>query len=326
MIHVKAGSVFDEKCDLLILPCNSNGGVTSWVRREIIENKLPFSNKPVPYGFVVFNETHAHYKKCDYVGYAASVDSHTVSADLDIIETILIEVLHYADLKSCSIINLPVLGTGAGGLRHEDVIKVYERVFSEAGLTVNIYIPDVNLARAFIQDSEKKNSNSIVIESPRVFISYAWTDIEIKNWAFELAHKLCQNGVNARLDRFHLKPGMDMPQWMTNEIIKADKVLLICDKHYSEKADTRKAGVGWETMLIQGDILLQGDVNTKYISVACGDFEKNTPIYMKSKLGIRKEDVDKDISVLLEHLFDIDVAPEIGEIPDWIKEKVKIRA
>ena len=112
-----------------------------------------------------------------------------------------------------------------------------------------------------------------------------------------------------------------MPQWMTNEVIKAHKVLLICDTHYAEKADTRKAGVGWETMIVQGDMLLQGEMNTKYIVLACGGFDKNIPIYMKSKLGISKDEVDKNIDRLLEHIFDIDSAPEIGKIPEWIKKK-----
>ncbi|MEN9984810.1 MAG: hypothetical protein RI925_312, partial [Pseudomonadota bacterium] len=31
---------------------------------------------------------------------------------------------------------------------------------------------------------------------------------------------------------------------------KARRVLLVCDVHYAEKADMRKAGVGWETMII----------------------------------------------------------------------------
>lgn len=110
---------------------------------------------------------------------------------------------------------------------------------------------------------------------------------------------------------------------MTNEVLKASKVLLICDSNYAEKADTRRAGVGWETMIIQGDMMLQGEMNTKYVVVAFGDFEKNTPIYMKSKLGISREDVDRDFNLLLEQIFDIDAAPEIGSIPNWVKSKRK---
>ncbi len=116
---------------------------------------------------------------------------------------------------------------------------------------------------------------------------------------------------------------MDLPQWMTNEVLKANKVLLVCDSYYAEKADMRKAGVGWETMIIQGDMMLQGEMNTKYIVIAYGDFEKNTPIYMRSKLGIAKDEIDKDINKLLAHIFELDLAPEIGKIPDWVMQKRK---
>ena len=61
---------------------------------------------------------------------------------------------------------------------------------------------------------------------------------------------------------------------MTNELLKANKVLLVCDSHYAAKADMRKAGVGWETMIIQGDMMLQGEMNTKYVVIAFGDIEK----------------------------------------------------
>ncbi len=326
MLHIKYGSIFDEKCDLLLLPCDSGRGVTNWVRQEINDNNLPFPNQRIPYGHVLFSSTNAKYKKCEYVGFAASVDINTISSDTNAISKILSATLSYAEKNSCSIINLPVLGTGAGGLSHEDVIAVYKDVLGTSKITINTYIPDMQLSKILSASEDEEIAATIEIESPRVFISYSWNDEIIKDWVFDLAHKLCTNGVDARIDRFHLKPGMDMPQWMTNEIIKADKVLLICDNYYAEKADMRKAGVGWETMLIQGDILLQGDMNTKYISVACGDFDKNIPIYMKSKLGIKKEDVDASINLLLEQIFDIDISPEIGSIPDWIKNKVQKKA
>lgn len=69
-----------------------------------------------------------------------------------------------------------------------------------------------------------------------------------------------------------------MPQWMTNELIMADKVLLICDKYYAEKADNRKGGVGWETMIIQGDMLSKQEQN-KYIAILRDkDIDQSLPI------------------------------------------------
>jgi hypothetical protein len=219
---------------------------------------------------------------------------------------------------------MPVLGTGAGRLDSTEVIAVYEEILREEPIVFNIYVPDKRVAQQLFGSSAlRENKKESIDEHPRVFLSYSWKDNAVKDWVFQLAQRLCANGVDARLDRFHLKPGMDLPQWMTNEVLKASKVLLVCDSHYAEKADMRKAGVGWETMIIQGDMMLQGEMNTKYIVIAYGDFEKNTPIYMRSKLALSKNEIDADINKLLEHLFEIDSAPEIGNIPDWVRTKKK---
>lgn len=322
MLKIKRGSVFDEKCDLIVLPCSSTGSVTSWVKGEIEQNNLPYPSASLPFGQLRVLSTEARYTKADYVGYAASVDAKKTSSELAAIEQIALDLISFCKQNDCSIVNIPLLGTGAGGLDPVDVFKTYERVIGNENFIVNAYIPDKKIYQLISgKESTSRQYEENFVEHPRVFISYSWKDESVKNWVFELAKNLCANGVDARLDRFHLKPGMDLPQWMTNELIKASKVLLVCDSHYAEKADMRKAGVGWETMIIQGDMMLQGEMNTKYIVIAYGDFEKNTPIYMKSKLGISKSEIDNDIDLLLRHIFEIDSAPEIGEIPEWVKQK-----
>ena len=140
-----------------------------------------------------------------------------------------------------------------------------------------------------------------------------------------MACRLRSCGVNARLDMFHLKPGQDLPQWMTNELIMADKVLLICDKYYAQKADNRKGGVGWETMIIQGDMLSRQDQN-KYIAILRdSDIDRSLPIYVKSRYALDwsgNRFTNKEFDELLLNLFDCDIEPPIGEIPDFVKEKL----
>jgi len=322
MIKIKGGSIFDEKCDLLILPCDSNGGVTSWVESEIRSNSLPFPSGPISYEKVRFMESGPSYVKSNFLGYAASVDGRTIRSSTNAIRSISNEILQYCKDTDCSIVNLPLLGCGAGKLNPTDVLNIYAEVFGKSAVTFNVYVPDKRIKDSLSEFIEQEQTLSTQEdEHPRVFISYSWKDESVKSWVYDLANRLCQNGVDARLDRFHLRPGMDLPQWMTNELLKASKVLLICDSHYAEKADMRKAGVGWETMIIQGDMMLQGELNSKYIAISYGDFEKNTPIYMKSKLAMRKEQVDEDIDKLLEHIFDIDTAPKIAKIPSWVQQK-----
>lgn len=324
MLRIKEGSVFDEKCDLLVLPCNSAGGVTQWVRDEAAENDVPLPRTRIPFGRVLFLSTEARYAKADFIGYAASVNADRVESSLKAIESLLNEIIQYCESNNCSIANLPLLGAGAGKLDPSDVLGLYRRVLGGEPCTFNVFIPDGNTARLFFEKNPgEESTNRLDDHHPRVFISYSWKQEAVKDWVFALAQKLCANGVDARIDRFHLRPGMDLPQWMTNEVLKANKVLLVCDSHYAAKADVRKAGVGWETMIIQGDMMLQGEMNTKYVVIAYEDFEKSTPIYMKSKLGISKQDIDSNFDRLLEQIFDIDIAPEIGEIPERIKRKRK---
>lgn len=324
MIRIKHGSVFDDKCDLLVLPCDSGGGVTRWVREEIQENNLPFPSARISFGKVRFLSTDARYAKSDFIGYAASVNAERVSSSPEAIASIAAEILKYCKANECTIVNLPLLGTGAGGLDPAEVVDVFKRSLGKESISFNLYVPDKQVERQLLEWTEIQDEQaSLNDEHPRVFISYSWKDDSVKQWVLDLARRLCANGVDARLDRFHLRPGMDLPQWMTNEVLKANKVLLVCDSYYAEKADMRKAGVGWETMIIQGDMMLQGEMNTKYIVIAYGDFEKNTPIYMRSKLGIAKDEIDKDIDKLLAHIFELDLAPEIGKIPDWVMQKRK---
>ena len=325
MIFINYGSVFDSKCDLLILPCDSAGNVTSWVYQEIINHNLNFSYKSVPYGKVLFIESSEEYGKSNYVGFAASVNVKTISSGKEAIVSIMKEVILFCRNQEhkCTTVNIPVLGTGAGGLDYSDVISWYKELADNINLEINVFIPSEKEYILYREDTDEVVTKTQKFTNPRVFISYCRKDKKIESWVKSLTDKLRQNGVDAILDQYNLKPGNDLPQWMTNEIIKAQKVLLICDKNYSERSDMRKAGVGWETMIIQGDMLFHGDNNSKYIAIACDGFDENLPIYVKSKLGISKKEIDKDFNALLTYIFEIDTAPELGQIPDWVMKKLE---
>ena len=122
---------------------------------------------------------------------------------------------------------------------------------------------------------------------------------------------------------FHLKPGQDLPQWMTKEILLADKVILICDKHYAQKADTKKGGAGWETMIIQGDMLVNLN-QTKYFCIVREEkVENGLPIYMNSRYSYvwnTEGKYNEGFNDLLKNLFDCNDPPPLGEAPDFIKE------
>ncbi|EES90359.1 SEFIR domain protein [Clostridium phage D-1873] len=126
--------------------------------------------------------------------------------------------------------------------------------------------------------------------SKKVFISYSWSSEEYSTWVRLLAERLIGDGIEVILDQWDLKAGYDkfafMEQMVTSKEI--DKVLVICDKQYKEKADNRDGGVGIETQIITPKIYNQVK-QEKFIPVIAeidGEFESCMPNYMDGKIGV----------------------------------------
>ncbi|WP_254061202.1 toll/interleukin-1 receptor domain-containing protein [Bacillus velezensis] len=106
------------------------------------------------------------------------------------------------------------------------------------------------------------------VKVPKVFISYSWSSDAHKQWVLELAKRLvAEAGVEVILDRWHLKIGYDRYKFMEDSIRKADKVIVICDKTYCEKANNRVGGVGSETMILTPEIY-EDTKQDKFIPIA----------------------------------------------------------
>jgi hypothetical protein len=83
-------------------------------------------------------------------------------------------------------------------------------------------------------------------KTPKVYISYSWSSEDHQKWIIKLAEDLMTNGVEVKLDVWDLKEGHDIYDFMESMVKdpEIDRVLVICDKGYFEKAETRKGGVG----------------------------------------------------------------------------------
>lgn len=324
MIQLRKGSIFDSKCDLIIIPCNNMGGVTSFVQNALMVNNLPYFNAPVSLGDILFFDQVGNFANASRIGYAASVDANKLISSEEILRKIMKKLKSYCRENHLHKINIPLLGTGAGGLSPKLSFGVMKEEFEkDPHITLFIYAFSENTYNKLASNKPPEFQDQI--KHPRVFISYTGTDVQNSRWVKSFTCRLRENGVDARLDQFHLKPGEDLPQWMTNELIMADKVLLICDKYYAEKADNRKGGVGWETMIIQGDMLSSQNQN-KYAAILRDEnIDHSLPIYVKSKYALTWTDdnpSDKDFKELLLFLFDCSTEPPLGDIPPFVKEKL----
>lgn len=125
---------------------------------------------------------------------------------------------------------------------------------------------------AVVEDIEPKTKS--VIESaaeateaiPTVFISYSWDSQEHEDWIVNLATKLCDNGVNAILDKWDLGSlGKPLPHFMENSITKSQRVICVMTPNYKKKTENLAGGVGYEYSIISADIFKNGVNTSKFI-------------------------------------------------------------
>lgn len=166
---------------------------------------------------------------------------------------------------------------------------------------------------------------------PKLFISYSWTDSPHVDWVIQLGTDLRASGVEAIIDQWYLKEGQDAHSFMEQMVRdeKIEKVVLVCDKKYVERANSRTGGVGIESQIITKKIY--GDVGqTKFVAIAkSSDDEGNAllPNFLSNRIYIDFRDPDRyaeNFEQLLRWIFDkpLRAVPEIGQRPSFLDEQL----
>ncbi len=163
----------------------------------------------------------------------------------------------------------------------------------------------------------------------KVFISYCWTSAEHENWVYDLAEKLLHSGIDVKLDKWDLKQGQDKYAFMESMVNdeEINKVLVICDKGYKEKADKREGGVGTETQIITAELYSKVE-ETKFIPIIaeCGErFDSYMPTFIKTRIGIDlsnddtyEDEFEKLIRAITERPKHR--KPKLGNLPSYLFE------
>lgn len=164
------------------------------------------------------------------------------------------------------------------------------------------------------------------MENPKVFISYSHSSDSYKDQIRDFATMLRSHGIDATFDEWELSGGNDLNAFMEQSIKDADKVIIACDKNYSDKANNRSGGAGIETYIISPEVYLKHNQN-KYIPVI---FEKDiygnvyTPDYLKGRLYYDFTDPNNTLSkeLLIRDIFGKPkyTKPVMGTIPTYIEE------
>jgi TIR domain len=94
-------------------------------------------------------------------------------------------------------------------------------------------------------------------------------DLAHKEWVKELATQLRADGVDVRLDHWHVVPGDQLPRFMEQEIRDNDFVLIVCTPKYKEKSDKCLGGVGYEGDIMTAEVFTKQN-HRKFIPVLAG--------------------------------------------------------
>ena len=166
-------------------------------------------------------------------------------------------------------------------------------------------------------------------ETKTVFISYSWT---VQGKVIELAERLMASGIDVILDVYDLKEGQDKYAFMEQSVNNpaVDRVLIICDKTYKEKADNRAGGVGDETVIISPEIYGKSK-QEKFIPVAVEadeDGHAYIPAYIRSRIYIdlttEDDRYESEYEKLLRNIYEAPLfkKPALGKKPEWLEQDV----
>ena len=327
-VQLKLGDMFDGPSDLIVLPSSTDGTITEFVRQRLIHHRIPYPKPGMKLGDVNVMPFQGGENIAQFVAYAASVEGNSsTKAAIHRIGEQLGEATHEG--STVRLVSAPLLGAGAGGLRSEAVVEALTTGFKatahrDARLVIHVLHSDVfsRLSKSSTPSKLDPKEPQQPLSTIRIFVSYSHTSPDHEQWVERLGTFLRESGIDARLDIWNLRYGMDLPQFMTNELALAARVILISDEKYAEKADGRVGGVGWETMIVQGDMANQPPDSNKYlVIVRSKDIEAGLPRYLKTKFVIHwPEDTsdERNRQILLRELYDQVKAPPLGQKPVFL--------
>ena len=167
-------------------------------------------------------------------------------------------------------------------------------------------------------------------ETPKIFISYSWSSPNHEDWVINLAERLVRDGVDVVIDKWDLKEGHDIFDFMESMVKSRDilKVLIILDRKYSEKAEQRAGGVGTEAQIISPKIY--GNVSQEKFIPIVAEKDNNgnafVPTFLESRIYIDlsgQNSFEENYEKLLRNIFQRPAhsKPKLGAAPGYLFEE-----
>lgn len=202
--------------------------------------------------------------------------------------------------------------------KDESNLSSVEKLFSdfEANPTLEMYSKIMRMLTSYL--SENQDSPKSV---PTVFISYSWDDEEHKQWVLDLAALLATKGINVILDRWEIRPGRLLPNFMELAVRSSDRVICVMTPNYRKKTDNLEGGVGVEYSIISAEI--QRDVKTeKFIPLFRKGTKEDVPTFLKGRAYVDMREgtnFDESIDELVRAIWNEPKfkKPKIGPKPKF---------
>jgi hypothetical protein len=167
------------------------------------------------------------------------------------------------------------------------------------------------------------------VQGAKTFISYSWSSKIHEAWVLDLATALRESAVDVVLDKWDLKEGHDVVAVMERMGTDAgiEKVIMVFDRRYVEKANDWSGGVGTEAQIITSQIYERSDQD-KFIGVIAevdAEGKPYKPVYYASRLHIDLSNEDtyaENFDQLLRWLFGKPAYPKppLGKPPEFLND------
>lgn len=165
-VEFRLGSIFDEACDLLVLPSSAGGTVTPEVQKQVREAGLPFPGA-MPWGTITVCES--ANPRYGAVAYAAALSGQSSSAE--IVEKIGQELGRQAAAQNLLRISAPVLGSGSGDVPYAAAAAALRRGFLATApetATLVINVRDEDVYKGVVRDLLGLEGGDLVVSAATV--------------------------------------------------------------------------------------------------------------------------------------------------------------
>ena len=149
--------------------------------------------------------------------------------------------------------------------------------------------------------------------APLVFLSYSHDSKDHKQWVASFAQSLVEKGVQVLFDQWDLDPGDDVPKFMERAVGEADRVLMVCTERYVRKADDGKGGVGYEAMIVTGELVKNLGTKKFIPIVRQGGGDKTVPRCVSTRLYIDLSEDAQYGDAFEDLLRELHQAPEFDQ-------------